>query len=644
MATFEVELRDGRIVTVRARDENDAAQIVRERVLAGTLPEPETPAQARPSPLRPAGITTRGLFEGALQGVGTLGAIPLDIGYNVYAAMSSDADLGMPFTRGVTRTADRAADMMGLPQAASRGERRMQAVAEGAGSALATVGGAGFAAGAMQGISPMGARAAGALAQGPVTQTISGAAAGGVTQEALEMGADPISASLAGMAAGVGAAVPRGIATGAHELAKPWYPAGKRDIVGRLLRESATDPDAAMRRLDGAPQYVPGSHPTTGVASQDPGLIGLERGVERINPQAMGQFAVRRGANVAARNQYFDSVAPTEGQQQARAAARSDFADDATAQLFDGNPNPVDMEPVVASLGRVMNSRLGDNVAVRAVAEQARRELNRIVLTDTDTGRVFAEPGRLYAIRQNIARLIEGNDPRYTSMQLRDGSVVDATRAHKAITPLLRDIDAAIETAAPGYRAYMQRFRDLSVPIEQGNILQRVRERATSWGNTDPVSQQPFLNLASLRREVDSIRASADIKKLNTTQRAVLQRLIKDLDRETSALARSVRPPGSDTFQNLSTAGFIARLLGGDLSGALPRQLARPVQWLYSIPEQQLQDLLVQAMLDPRLASHLLGKPTKRNVWAVANELARMLSALQSSGRASVAVAAGWGE
>jgi hypothetical protein len=115
---------------------------------------------------------------------------------------------------------------------------------------------------------------------------------------------------------------------------------------------------------------------------------------------------------------------------------------------------------------------------------------------------------------------------------------------------------------------------------------------------------------------------------LTPTQQAQIAAITEDLDR--AALTGSAgRAAGSNTFQNLSTAHVISRALQGHgTNDPFLASLMRPLQWLYRIPEQQAQDLLVDAMLDPALAARLLGKASPQAVEAASDALRQRLSGI----------------
>lgn len=637
MDTYRVNLDDGRVVRVEAASENDARQLVMDNF--DNLPEAAPAAPKERSPFRPAGISTRGILEGAVKGFGTLGSLPLDAAYNVYAGLSSGADMGMPFTQGVSRAADSAGDMFGLPEAENTQERLTQSLAEGVSGGLMggpVAGGLVKAAGKAAGSNI--ARGVGqSLAAGPGTQALAGGVGGVTAQGADEMGAPPVASAVAGMIGGTAAAAGASSVRAAHQMAKPFYASGKQDIIGNLMKDAASDPVQAAKNLENVPQYVPGSLPTTAAAARDAGLNSLSKGVERMSPQAKAAFDERAWDNNAARNDFMDGVVPTEGEQAARQGTRSNFADQVVPNLFNNPSANARVDDAFKALDDLKKSRLGLKRSPRTAEGIARKELESIAQPGANG--IEADPGELYAIRQNIADLLQG-DRQMTTVQGRDGASTDLRAARRSMMPVLNSIDDALEAASPGYKKYMKKFSGMSENIERGDILRGMRESSLSKQATDPKHGRSKLLLSGLKRSVESIRASKDFDKLTKTQQHTFKRLIQDLDREESAV-RSVASAGSDTVQNLTTNAFIQRMMGNRLGGALPRQIASPLQWLYKIPERQLQDLLLEAMIDPALGRKMLLKASPKVAEDVSNELARIYAAMQSSGRVSTGLAAG---
>jgi hypothetical protein len=89
-----------------------------------------------------------------------------------------------------------------------------------------------------------------------------------------------------------------------------------------------------------------------------------------------------------------------------------------------------------------------------------------------------------------------------------------------------------------------------------------------------------------------------------------------------AATAPGVKPPGSNTFQNLSMGNLIGRVFSESLAdNTTLRTMTRPLDWLYKLPDQQVQELLVQAMLDPKMAAMMMAKANITKVEPLAKSL-----------------------
>ena len=74
---------------------------------------------------------------------------------------------------------------------------------------------------------------------------------------------------------------------------------------------------------------------------------------------------------------------------------------------------------------------------------------------------------------------------------------------------------------------------------------------------------------------------------------------------------RAGKVPGSGTFKNLSTANIIGGVIGKQMFGEVPAAVNKtvaPLNWLYNGTDDQIRELLVSAMLDPKLAADLMKK------------------------------------
>ena len=88
----------------------------------------------------------------------------------------------------------------------------------------------------------------------------------------------------------------------------------------------------------------------------------------------------------------------------------------------------------------------------------------------TGSGVSFLDANDLYTVRKEIGNYVQTAAKESGSWDKRlsaglSGSVQGA-------------IDDAIEGAAPGFKAYLQRYADMSKPIDQMKIMQDIRQRA----------------------------------------------------------------------------------------------------------------------------------------------------------------------
>jgi hypothetical protein len=184
---------------------------------------------------------------------------------------------------------------------------------------------------------------------------------------------------------------------------------------------------------------------------------------------------------------------------------------------------------------------------------------------------------------------------------------------------VIRSIDDALEAAAPGYKDYLQKYAASSRGIERLEAAQQFKSKVLTT-TPDPSSMGDYL--ISQPSFVRAIRDAEKDTKLSKTQLAVLRRLGEDLD--SGVLGRAVKVPGSDTFKNLSTANIIGGIVGKQMFGEISpgvQKAAAPLNWLYNGTDDAIRQLLVEAMLDPKLASSLMKKASVSTVEPLSDEL-----------------------
>lgn len=186
--------------------------------------------------------------------------------------------------------------------------------------------------------------------------------------------------------------------------------------------------------------------------------------------------------------------------------------------------------------------------------------------------------------------------------------------ASKQLNQVIRSVDDVLEATAPGYKEYLSKYAASSRGIESLEAAQTLRSKVLST-TPDPSRVGDFL--ISQPAFTRAIRAIKDDPRtpLSKTQVALLERVGRDLDE--GVLQRGAKVPGSDTFKNLSTANIVGGVIGRQIVGegnpAL-QKLAAPLNWLYNGTDDKIRELLVEAMLDPKLAADLMKKASVMRV------------------------------
>jgi hypothetical protein len=163
------------------------------------------------------------------------------------------------------------------------------------------------------------------------------------------------------------------------------------------------------------------------------------------------------------------------------------------------------------------------------------------------------------------------------------------------------------------------KYAEMSKPINQMETLQDIQGRVLNAG-TDAATGERVMSAAKFYNAVTKNEADL-VKILTPDQMRNLRAIGRDLD-SAALSASSGKAAGSNTTQNLSTAYVIGSALGNKTAeSGIVQNLARPITWLNKLNEQQVQDLLVDAMLEPALARSLMMKATPRNLESLGFEL-----------------------
>jgi len=471
----------------------------------------------------------------------------------------------------------------GVPEPKTAQERVVQDI----GGAMAGVSGPGLLSSKM---GPMAKEFFMASPQAQATAAVGGAFGGGTARES-DLG--PVGQTLAAITGSIapgGATAAQALGRGAKEAVRPFTEAGREVITGNVLRSLARDPEAAIKAAESYQARVPGYQPTTSQATRDLGLISAETPIRSM--ASMGQFEAQASAANQARLKILDQMAKDKTALEGAIKKRDEVTTPLREQAFS---NPVDetafntavYENVLGKIDAISASDVGARNTVQKAMNFARQTV--------EGG--LGSPTRLYEARKDLRDAAQG-------LLDKEGSAYSL--AKKQLEEVIRAVDDAIESGAPGYKDYLQKYATSSRGIERLEAAQEFRGKVLST-TPDPSRIGDFL--ISQPAFTRAIRAAEKDTDLSKTQLAVLKRVAEDLD--SGVLNRAGKVPGSDTFKNLSTANIIGGVIGKQMFGEVPAAVNKtvaPLNWLYNGTDDQIRELLVSAMLDPKLAADLMKK------------------------------------
>lgn len=488
----------------------------------------------------------------------------------------------------------------GLPEPATKTERVVQDVA----SAMS---GVAAPAAAVRGIDP-----------NVVTRFLSenlplqaGAAVGGAGASAAGREyADVGAGGQAGLALLGGMIAPGGIAGGGQvagralkESVRPFTEAGREVIVGKVLEQLSNAPKGIAQRLEEYKPAIGGYTPTTAQASRDVGLISAETAIRGLD--TTGQFAAQASQANKARMTILDRMAKDQDAVTQAIAKRDEVTAPLREAAFSASSQTPEQIQSATSLivNKQINDILSSDVGKRSTVQNAMKfAQNAINQADT--------VGSLYEVRKDLRAAAQG-------LLDKEGSAFSL--ANKELNTVIRAVDDVIDASAPGYKDYLAKYAQASKGIEKLEAAQTFRSKVLST-TPDPINVGDYMiSQPSFQR---AIRATAKDTKLSEMQVRVLEKVGRDLD--DGVLNRSGKVPGSDTFKNLSTANVIGGIIGKQMFGEVPSAVNKavaPLNWLYNGTDDQIRELLVQSMLDPKLASKLLTKAATTNVEPLSKEL-----------------------
>lgn len=496
----------------------------------------------------------------------------------------------------------------GLPEPATPQERTVQDVAASMGGVLG-----GYGLGAAM---PPAMAARELLMGSPAFQIGSGAAAATASGLAREEGAGPLQQLGAGMLAGTiapsagaaGMVGAQAIGRGAKEAVRPFTEAGREVIVGNILRQLAREPEGAAARMEAYTPGVPGYTPTTPQAARDIGLAGAVPSIRAMDET--GRFAAQQIQANQARMSVLDRLAKDKDALTSAIAKREEVTAPLREQAFAKvtvDPDTFQLQ-IADDVGGVIQNILNSPAGKRGTVEKAMR------FADERISRA-STPQELYEIRKDLRDAAQG-------LLDKEGSAYSLAKGQ--LEQVIKSIDNTIENAAPGYQDYLQKYAAASRGIERLEAAQEFRGKVLSTIPvvTDPSNQAQYM--ISQPQFVRAIRGAEKETNLSGTQLAVLRKVAQDLDE--GSITRLTAEPGSNTFKNISMANFMGQIIGKQMFGEVPAAMqkgALSFNWLYSGPDDAIRTVLVDAMLDPKLAARMMRKATTAEMIPLSKELQR---------------------
>lgn len=395
-------------------------------------------------------------------------------------------------------------------------------------------------------------------------------------------------------------------AAGGKELVRPMTEAGREVIAGNILRQLARNPDAAVANLESYQPGVPGYTPTTAQASRDVGLAAAVPPVRALD--VTGRMTEQAIQANKARLSILDRLAKEKADLDAAIAKRDEVTAPIREQAFsNANVTPEQFATNISSIDNViagiMDSPAGKRLSVANAMKLARSRIAEA-----------RNPQDLYEIRKDLRDAAQG-------LLDKDGSAFRLAKGE--LEQVIRSVDNELESVAPGYAEYLRKYAASSRGIERMQAAQEFRQKVLT---TTPIISDPgnvSEYLISQPKFVNAIRAAEKDTNLSSTQLAVLRKVGQDLD---EATLRVTQEPGSNTFRNMSVANVMGAIVGKSMFGDVPQVLqkvAAPMNWLYNGSDDAIRAVIVDAMLDPKVAAKLMRKATTAEMVPLSQELQR---------------------
>lgn len=358
--------------------------------------------------------------------------------------------------------------------------------------------------------------------------------------------------------------------------------------------------------MGAAAPVVADSLPTAAQVAENGGIAALERAVASRQP---ADFTQRAMEQASARLKAVRGVAGDDASMAAAVAAR----DAASGPLYQqAKLANYTVDPRLESLLNTpaMKQALGK-------AEELAANNQRPFAFDVVPANPFSGVG----VPTQASRQVTGQGLQDLKMaidtMLSDPTSGFAGKAGDAVRGLRGQLLNWMEDANPVFKQARTTHATMSKPINQQEIgqalLQKIEPALNDYGQIASETGSKYAtalrNADQTARQATKFKGAGMADIIEPGQMQALEGVATDLARKANSQNLG-RGPGSNTFQNFAMDNIAGqsgapRVLGAAMN--LPG-VSKVGKFLYSGPEEEIQSLIAQALLDPKRGASLMGK------------------------------------
>lgn len=296
----------------------------------------------------------------------------------------------------------------------------------------------------------------------------------------------------------------------------------------------------------------PGYHPTLTGLTNDPGLATLHRGLESVS----GTPAVIAQHNAQAINEAAAKLQGQPGDANTMAAQVNKVTTPLRNAAF-ANKTDMDPEKVQAAIDKANEILTGPDSKRTGVVKYVTQVRDSLL----NGGKPETDPEQMYGAHKNI------NDLLSPLAQSQDADKAAASSDLMKLKPLVQN---AIESGAPGFKAYMAKHAELMRPVDAQRLLENLNLTNAS-GDTRLAAVDSAIKAIEKQREMPGARKADSVTDDQMGQLVALRNALR-----MEAARATGKPINSTTFQNLATNSVVSRIGGSPLTGMLGGHLLAP--------------------------------------------------------------------